>query len=264
MIATKAQKSEKLKLRREIADWMLLGAIPFYTEARQQTRSILMGKGQEYVDAVHRLVLKGCDPIALHTVLDLGEALKQRVLDHKVPKVPNAKTLKALAKRMRGLAKDIGAIERSRFLTILNRKEAAKFYAETKLNMELVDDLSTTFPYVALPKWLEKRASMYEEWLRLASQKVPPKAVGLAKLSRVCVSLYVKYATSRTFFPEVLNLLELANLGQCSPTQLSRETKDFETDYPLSCSSLVGQFQMLHPRNRKSRKMIAWRVPVNC
>ena len=124
--------------------------------------------------------------------------------------------------------------------------------------MELVDDLSTTFPYVALPKWLEKRACMYEEWLRLASQKVPPKDFGLIWLSRVTVALYVKYATGGTFFPDVLNLLELANFGRCSLTQISRETKEFETDYPLSRSSLVGQFQMLHPRNRKSRKMIAW------
>jgi hypothetical protein len=57
------------------------------------------------------------------------------------------------------------------------------------LNMELVDDSSTTFPYVALPKWLDKRASMYEEWLRLASQNIPPKDIGLTRPGRVCLAM---------------------------------------------------------------------------
>jgi hypothetical protein len=252
MIATRAQRLERLRLRKEIADQMLWMAIPFYTEAREHTRSIPMGKSEEYLEETKRFVSKGCDPKALKAVLDLAAALKQRHGTH-VSKVPKAKALKALAKRMRRLAKDIRTIERSPFLTILDQKETAKFYAETKLNMELVDDLSTTFPYVALPKWLEKRATMYEEWLRLASQNIPPKDIGLTRLGRVCLAMYVKYATGRTFFPEVLKLLELANFEQCTPAQLSREIKEFETDYPWSCIVLLGQFKMLHPRKRKSR-----------
>ena len=67
------------------------------------------------------------------------------------------------------------------------------------VNPDHVDDLSTTFPYVALPKWLNKRASMYEKYLELASKKIPPKRLGLTRIARACIALYVKYATGRIY-----------------------------------------------------------------
>jgi len=253
---------DKLLMRRKIADHMFLMAIPYYTKVRRPIRPFwteseekLMGlkecekRADEYFCTIAYLVAMGCDHRSLHVVLDLAAAINEKDGRRSVPK---ANTVKSLAKRMKRLAGDIKAAECTHFLTVLNQQEAAKWRSETGLGSEDIEDLSQTFPFMAIPKWLEKRASMYDEWSRLASQ-------GLAfdRLGRACVAMYVKYATGKTFFPEVLKLLELRNFGRFTATQLSRETKEFETGYPWSCGYLETQFHVLHrPGLTPSRKHI--------
>jgi hypothetical protein len=153
---------------------------------------------------------------------------------------------------MKSLAKDLYDVEETGFLNLVTQQETARTAAHLGLNWDQIDDLSTAFPYVALPKWLEKRAAMYEEYRKLASQNVPPKVLGLQRIARIVVGLYVGYATTRTNFQQLAILLECTDLGRCSAAQFSDETKEFEEHYPLSCSALKVQIRLIHPQGVKT------------
>ncbi len=62
--------------------------------------------------------------------------------------------------------------------------------AQSGLGPEDVDDLSLTFPHFALPKWLQKGAEMYDDWLVMAKRKIPPRRELLLRLKRVCPVIY--------------------------------------------------------------------------
>lgn len=258
MISSKIRNREKLQTRRKIADYMIAGAIPWYGYVEGHSRSVAKGMHLEFMRSMAFLARRGCDLRSLHVMLDMGRALMSQVGRYSVPKT---KTVKSLAKKMRRLATEIGAIECNNFIAILNHKETAKWHAETGLGPEDVDDLSLSFPFLALPKWLEKRASMYEEWSQLSSQKIPPKDLGLARVARVCLTMYVKYATGKTYFPQVTTLLECSGLGRCSAAQLSRELKEFESGYSWSYGYLNSQFHLLHPPDLDTGKLHVGGIP---
>jgi hypothetical protein len=248
----KKKRLEELRMRREIADRLFFMAMPFYAEVRQHSHEILKGWKENYMAAVACLVSKGCDRESLSVILDLSAAIK---LNEDKYKVPSAKKVKTLTNRMRRLARDIRAAEFTHFMFIVNEQETG--YADFGPDNEM-EDVSLTDPFLTLPKWLEKRASMYEEWSRLVSRKVPPKDRGVAHLSRVCLALYVQYATKKTYFPEVVNLLECVNFGisgNYKTTQLSREVKEFKTDSSWCYEWLKTQFEELEleRQNRNQR-----------
>jgi hypothetical protein len=245
---TMLKDAERLKMRRWIADWMTWGEIPWYIPCfpgwELSTLAIAAGKEQEFLDDNAVLVSRGCDPAVLLTVLELGKTMKDRAA---LPrnKVPQADKVKAIASRMRRLAKEIREVESNGFMTILNHQETSKVVNEKGLNPDEIDDLSFAFPFVAVDKWLDKRADMYEEWGRLASKKIPPKDIGLSRIGHLCVALYVRYSTGKSYCPQVVKLLDSAGLGLISVTQLSREMKEFLASHPKSCGYLKMQFKLM-------------------
>ena len=227
---------------------MAWGAIPWYIPCfpgwELSALTIPDERAQEFLDANAVLVSKGCNPVVLLAVLELGKTMKDRAaFPH--TNVPRADKVKAVAGRMRRLAKEIREVESTGFMTILNHQETSKVASEKGLNPDEVDDLSFAFPFIAVDKWLEKRAVMYEEWGRLASRKIPPKDIGLSRLGHLCVSLYVNHATGRSYYPQVVKLLDSAGLGLINLTQLSREMKEFLASHPMSCGYLKMQFKLM-------------------
>jgi hypothetical protein len=253
MRSEKKERLEKLQMRRTIADRMSFNAIPFYAEVRQHSQPISKGMEEEHIEVMASLISKGCDRESLGLILNLAAAIKRNEIS-----VPTAKKVKTLTSRMRRLAKDIRSAELTHFMFIVNEEETGytDFGPDNK-----IEDLSLTDPFLTLPKWLEKRASMYEAWSHLASRKVLPKDFGFSRLARVCVALYVQHATAGTYFPEVLKLLEsvgLDHFGGFKTIQLSREVKEFENDYSWSCDWLKTQFKELDSelRNCKSDQLV--------
>ncbi len=257
------KSADELLMRRKIADHMLVTKIPYYTqverashrlwtEADEKSKGLnaCKKKSEEYLCTTVYLAAMGCDLRSLEVILDLAEALRLKNGNGAVPK---AKTIKSLASKMKRLAQEIRAVESTHFLTILNQQETTKWQAETRLGPEDIDDLSLTFPFMAIPKWLERRASIYDDWSDLVSQNIPPKGLNFARLGRACVAMYVKYATGRPYFAEVSMLLERRDFGRFTPTQLSRELKEFESGYHWSCEYLKLQFHQLHPPSLKPR-----------
>jgi hypothetical protein len=203
-MTTTPKDLERVKIRSRIADWMAWGAIPWYIPCfpgwELTALTIPDERAQKFLDASSALVSKGCNPAVLLTVLELGKTMKDRAASPHTS-VPRADKVKSVAGRMRRLAREIREVESTGFMTILNHRETSKVASEKGLNPDEVDDLSFAFPFVAVDKWLDKRAGMYEEWGRLASQKVPPKDIGLSRLGHLCLALYVKHATGRAHYP---------------------------------------------------------------
>jgi hypothetical protein len=227
-------------LRTTIADHMFFHEIQL-AKVTPQSCPILEGKNKEYLDIVERLVSSGCNRKSLLHVLDLGARLRLNS-GHSIPK---ARRIKKLVVRMWRLAKDTHAVERTQFLSLLDREEMDKWYAETKTEPEDVKDTSRTFPFLILPWWMLVRHSMYKKCLKLASQNALPKNYDLTRLGCMCVALYVEYSTRKTHFPEVSALLAYTNFGRWNAIRLSRETRQFETGCPLSCGLLTLKFAML-------------------
>jgi hypothetical protein len=152
-------------------------------------------------------------------------------------------------------------MEKTGFLSLIDQQETSAWFAQTGVNSDDVDDLSTTFPYVALRKWLNKRAAMYEKYLALASESILPKKVGSTRIARACIALYVKYATGRIYCAAIRALLRGLGLGDVSASQLMRETTEFERHYPLSYSQLACQFPMAHRPTLLVGKMQTGTIP---
>jgi hypothetical protein len=241
----KVQKPEKLRTRHQIADDMTFLSIPWYLDHDLSELSLPEGKEDEFWDGLSGLMHRGCDPSLLVVFLRLGKSIVKRVREqgHRLS-VPKAARVKSLANKMRRLAKEIEDVESSYFMTVLNRAETAKWLAETGVNPEEMDELRS-FPFLFLPHWLGRRASMYEEWAGLATQKIPPKDIGLRRLGHLCVALYVKFETGRTHFHRVSALLESAGIGHYSVAQLSRELREFESRYPWTCGHLKLQLALM-------------------
>jgi hypothetical protein len=102
------------------------------------------------------------------------------------------------------------------------------------------------FPHFALPKWLGKRAEMYDEWVEMARKKIPPRRELFRRVKRVYPVLYVKWATGRPYYDRVASLLRLAGIVRISAAQLDREVRAFERDYRMATSHIQGMLQMVH------------------
>jgi hypothetical protein len=114
------------------------------------------------------------------------------------------------------------------------------------LGPEDSDDLSLAFPFIALPKWLRKRAEMYDEWAEMARKKVPPRRELFRRVRRVYPVLYVKWATGRPFYGKVAILLRLARIAVISEAQLDREVRAFESNYRMAAWHITNSLQMVH------------------
>jgi hypothetical protein len=263
------------KMRCQIEDRMLFGIIPFYNNVEVTFK--YADQANKYIKAVEYLLSKGCNFRALWGFLNVAGAL--RACDPKVKHVsvtqwqwgrrgeprkayvPKARQIYQLKEAMKRLGARIEQMEKTGFLTLINQQETSAWFAQMGVNPDEVDDLSTTFPYVALPKWLNKRASMYERYLELASENILPKKVGSTRMARACIASYVKYATGHIYCVAIRALLRGLGLGDVSASQLIRETREFERYYPLSYSQLTGQFPMAHRPTLLVDKMHTGTIP---
>jgi hypothetical protein len=140
---------------------------------------------------------------------------------------------------MRRIAKEIRRVEVPGFRAVLEELDDRKRHPHFNFKGTTPRIESGPYGESELAQYLEDQASLYDEWTHLASQNVLPKDFGTLRLARICVAWYVKYATGKTYFPEVLKLLKRVGLGgDCSTTQLSRELKEFESNYTRCCARL--------------------------
>ena len=206
-------------------------------------------EGAEWMACIAFLLLRGCDLRALFAILDLATELQAR--DRKLA-LPKTRAIKSLAKKMRRLAREIRNVESMMFMSLLDRRETQKISVKTRTRPDAIDDLSYAFPFIAVPKWIEKRAEMYDEWALLASSHAVPKKTGLERLSRLVLPLYVEYATGRPHFPIVIQLLEYSKFNLLNAVQLSREITEFKRDHPQTWDNLKFQFKTLSPPDSKA------------
>ena len=226
------------KQKCEMADSAIAMAVPSNGEPLERLK-VRRSDLRTFRTTFEELLLKGCDHKALMTALCMANTMWVRPL-------PTARRVKASVKRMRELAEEIAELEKTQF-HILQQRQVVK---ETGLGPEDVDDLSLAFPQLALPNWLQKGAQMYEDWLKMARQKVPPRPELLRRVRRVCPVIYVKWATRQPFCERVAKLLDL---GRVTPTpidaqQLSRETLAFEADYPFAAGCIRTNLALVHQR----------------
>lgn len=137
--------------------------------------------------------------------------------------------LGAVVREMRQLADDMTDLESALPLVIQNLRSPLEQQAGQTLRERL-----------------DHRADDYEDWLRMASEKVPPRSDSLFRVNRVCPVLYVKWATGgRCFYNEVCQLLEHIRLPVKS-TQLSREVAQFERGCPYSADHIRSALAAVH------------------
>ena len=186
---------------------------------------------------LRELVAAGCDERALVTALWMAKTVQ-------VESFPNATRVRSLAKRMRDFADEISRLEASNFLAWQTEQAISK----SGRGPEDVEDVSLAFPHFALPKWLRKRAEMYDEWLQMAKRKERPRSELLDRVKRVYPVLYVKWATNgRPFYEKVATLLRLSGIDDVKSTRhFEREVRAFESDYPLTTSDIRLILRQVH------------------
>jgi hypothetical protein len=144
--------------------------------------------------------------------------------------------LEAVVKEMRQLADDMTDLESALPLVIQNLRSPLEQQAGQTLRERLYH-----------------RADDYEDWLRMASVKVPPRSNSFFRANRVCPVLYVKWATGgRPFYKEISKLL-LPIVGHVDTTQLSREVEQFETGCPYSADYIRSSLAAVHSGKRTYR-----------
>ncbi len=216
-----------------MADWALFIGVPFGNLQPLKGCRLTEGASEEFMATTMDLVAKGCDGNALMTALHMANTVQ-------VPPFPSATKVKAIAKRMRDLAKDISELEETNFLVWQTRE----IVRQSKITED--DDVSLVFPHFALPKWLGERAKMYDEWGEMAKRKIPPRRELFRRARRVYPVLYVKWATGRPYYDKVATLLRLAGIVRISEAQLQREVKAFERNYRMTTSHIQSTLQMVH------------------
>jgi hypothetical protein len=236
MNQNEATTADLRKQKCEMADMAIAMAVPSNGEPLKRLNFRRSGM-QTFKTTFKELLLKGCDHKALLTALCMANTIWVRPL-------PTARRVKAAAKRMRELAEEITELEKTEFLILQHRQVVT----ESGLGPEDVDDLSLAFPQLALPKWLQKGAQMYEAWLKMATQKVPPRFELLRRVRRVCPVIYVKWATRQPFCERVARLLDLGGVIHIDAQQLSGETLAFEADYPFAAGCIRTNLALVHQR----------------
>jgi hypothetical protein len=136
----------------------------------------------------------------------------------------------AVVKNMRQLADQMHRLEATPFLSIQNlRGPSLEEHASLNLRERLYS-----------------RAHDYDDWLRMASERVPPRSNSFVRVKHVCPVLYVKWATGgRSFYKEARKLLRPI-VGHIDTTQLSREVEEFETGCPYSADQIRGTLAAVH------------------
>jgi hypothetical protein len=240
--------------RKEIADYMFSTGFNgrFYSdrwhleiESVMSECSVSMKAGVE--KHIQDFVSQGCDSRCLRIVLLMARDI--HVFGMPSPAPPDRFT--KLARQMRRLSYEISLIEFPGLLAVLNETERRKRLQCLKaLGMQAPIDTggdSVEFVQGELPLLLQHRAFAYDEWARLASDRAVPKNSRCAGLARVFVASYVKYATRKTHYPQVLEMLRYARLDYCSTEQLSKEVLEFERNYPRSYAKLKSVFEKFDP-----------------
>jgi hypothetical protein len=233
MKQSESTAAERKTQKDTMADWALFIGVPFGNLEPLKGFKLGEAVGEEFMAIAWDLVAKGCDGNALMTALNMANTVQ-------VPPFPSAARVKAIAKRMRDLAKDISELEKTNFLVWQTRQ----IVRQSKLSED--DEASLVFPHFALPKWLGKRAEMYDEWLKMARKKIPPRRELFRRVRHVYPVLYVKWATGRPYYDKVATLLRLAGIVRISAAQLDREVRAFERDYRMATSDIQGMLQMVH------------------
>jgi hypothetical protein len=137
--------------------------------------------------------------------------------------------LETVIKNMRQLAGEMVDLEGTGFLAIQNQRGPLEQEAGQTLRERL-----------------HNRADDYEDWLRMASEKVPPRSHSLMRVNHVCPVLYVKWATrGHPFHERVANLLSIVKTQITAP-QLAREVEEFEASYPWSSDYIRRSLARVH------------------
>jgi hypothetical protein len=299
MKAHKGWENTRKAQKDAIADFMILMAVaschtlkPYRSFSKPVDKTL-------FTDDFTHLLRWGCTPKALVTALQMSNTID-------VENSPPSRQVKPMAKRIRGLAHELGELESSgrlvwrnypnpvnparqngdppdawrltkglytqaekleRSLRKAGRKASPSLDArlETVIkNMrelagEMVDLEGTGFLAIqnrrrpleqeagkTLRERLYNRADDYEDWLRMASEKVPPRSHSLMRVNHVCPVLYVKWATrGHPFHERVANLLSIVKTQITAP-QLAREVEEFETSYPWSSDYIRSSLARVH------------------
>lgn len=216
-----------------MADWAVFIAAPSGNLQPLRGFKVAEADQEEFISIFMGLVDDGCDEKALKTALWMANTIQ-------VPPFPRAPRVKLLAKKLRALADEISRLEKTNFLVWQTREIVRQS------NVSENADVSLALPYFALPKWLRRRAEMYDDWLGMARRKIPPRRELFRRVRRVYPSIYVKWATGRPHYDKVVALLRLAGIVRISAAQLDREFRAFESDYRLATSHIQSTLQQVH------------------
>ena len=221
-----------------MVDWAVFIALPRGNLEPLNRYRVLPEDRDVFKKKLRELVAAGCDQRALVTALWMANTVQ-------VESFPSATRIRSLAKRARDLADEISRLEASHFMAYQNEEAVSK----SGRGQEDIDDISMAFPHFALPKWLRKRAEMYDEWLQIAKKKGSPRRELLDRVKRVYPVLYVKWATNRPFYEKVATVLRLSGIADVkSEAQFEREVRAFESDYPITTSEIRILLQQVHAR----------------
>jgi hypothetical protein len=282
------RKEDRKRERNLMADWAMFFSLPSIEDPLQQYE-VAKSERLKFKDDFDFLVEKKCTPFALETALRVAKTIGGRGM-------PKAARVKRVAAKMRVLADEISRLEASYFLIAQEFEEIRNynpptFYDALLLKRPLqsvvsefmgrqakMDDrwgvaaqtvhdsrvfrrrdglLSTRFPHFLIPDLLNRRASMYDDWLERAQNKIPPRSDLLGRVKRMCPVLYVKWATGgNCFCTRVANLLRYAGIVDPSDadgrglggTQLNRELMSFESDYRLTTSEITRLLKRVHQK----------------
>jgi hypothetical protein len=226
---------EREKIRRSIDDGLITDGFTFPQFYELPRIQITKGSDQVFLDTMGALVDEGCNGVTLSWALRVGRVTRGKSRGA----VPPAKRIKILVSRLIRLADEIEKIEKGGFLAVIARQEILKLWKEKHLDLEEVEDLGATLPHLSLPRWMRKKADMYERWAKLASEKIPPKSgTMLTRLEYLIPAVYIKKATGKNCFPLLVQLLDTIGVP-ITEEQLSRDLKALKTDYRVTYAEVL-------------------------
>jgi hypothetical protein len=218
---------QRVRIRRSIDDSLINAGFNLDLQHLAHFRIIKDGD-REFRKAHQALVEAGCNPVTLLWALRLGASTKRL----SPGAIPSAKRIKKLILSLERLAKEITATEKGGFLKLIVQEETLQLRKEKHLGFEEIDDLGLVLPHLDLERWLRKKSDMYKRWLKLASQKIPPKtSTMLARLEYLFPAVYVRQETGKTCFPQLVTLFDTIGV-HVDEARLSRDLKTLTKDYP--------------------------------
>ena len=247
-----------------MADWAMSESLPSVKYPLERYE-VAVSRHKEFEKDFQFLVGKGCEATALEAALSMAKTMRERVM-------PKAEKVRVVADKLRAFARELSELESSYFLIA---QESEELNRGTDIQQDTFHDalvlqkgntvLLNRFPHFALPELLRRRASMYDDWLGNAKNRMPPRADFLRQVERMSLAIYVKWATAGHPFSErVANLLRLGgivkrddvNARSLGGTQLHRELSSFETNYPLTTQRVLWALQPIHRHERSWPNML--------